>query len=691
MRKGSITVFFSLLLALFLSFIGSVLEVTRLKMIEGLGEEILYFAEDELLTHYYLPLYERYHIFGLVMGQEEMEQRLKETVESCWEQAGGIDVWSVTAGEAEIEKLVSLDSFQGELYVDQIKQYMKYRILPGEKKSFPEEELREQKEIYRLLSARTKLCEEQMQCSGSSLRLLSCLEGIQTDGHGLKRNRKGLKPEKNFVKQFCPGTATMERTGVQNERIWKTMRSSYYDLPAELNILEQLLRGKDGEPDPAVFASARELGKEAAEALKKLETAKELLRETEQDRIAAEGERKQYIKELETSRDFVEEEKWNVLWEEQERSAGCNLLQTDYNEAGRILDKIAEMLTEIERLRNISETGEMESIILSCREKLPYYEISGLRFSYDNLETERENHKVWEETGETIGTGLLELLYGPEADSVKSLSGGWGRQESGAAALTEIFLEASDSYREITGEILDKFLLGRYTEEHFYSFTDRNKEQVLEYQWEYLVGKENGDRENLLSAGKKILLSRIAVNYIALLLDQEKTGQAEAMARAVAGLTSIEFLIQAVRHLILLTWAAQEGIVEVRALSMGKTISAGKKGSDFKISCEELIQFQEELVREKASAFPDQGPGMGYEDFLRLFFWIQPREQSVGRMLTLSEYNMAFCYDVPFTWSACYMGLTASVSLTAEKKFLSLLGGGRENVRDYRIRRDYCY
>lgn len=150
-REGSITVFLSLTLLLILALLGTLLEGTRVRIAGNYSERALACGMDSLLTEYYFPLYEDYHLFFLERGilDEEREKsilqhKIKEYMSYSLDpiKGNGIeeikrkgikeDFYHIVVSELEIEELVRAIDYDGEIFIHEAVEYMKYRMLQKE-------------------------------------------------------------------------------------------------------------------------------------------------------------------------------------------------------------------------------------------------------------------------------------------------------------------------------------------------------------------------------------------------------------------------------------------------------------------------------------------------------------------------------------------------------------------------------
>ena len=71
MRKGSITVFLSLILVLLFSFLMTTLEAARIQGAKAYLSMVSNLAGDSFLAGYYYPLFQDYRLFGVNAGDSE--------------------------------------------------------------------------------------------------------------------------------------------------------------------------------------------------------------------------------------------------------------------------------------------------------------------------------------------------------------------------------------------------------------------------------------------------------------------------------------------------------------------------------------------------------------------------------------------------------------------------------------------
>ena len=142
-HDASITVFLSLVLLLILSLVMTVIEGTRQKTAMVFTERALITAMDSVLAGYYGPLMDEYHIFGLNLPYEEdldkhdeISLRIQDYMSYTLNPGHGISgagnslyLFSNTLESVEVINSTGLLDYQGEIFINEVIEYMKYRSI----------------------------------------------------------------------------------------------------------------------------------------------------------------------------------------------------------------------------------------------------------------------------------------------------------------------------------------------------------------------------------------------------------------------------------------------------------------------------------------------------------------------------------------------------------------------------------
>lgn len=175
----------------------------------------------------------------------------------------------------------------------------------------------------------------------------------------------------------------------------------------------------------------------------------------------------------------------------------------------------------------------------------------------------------------------------------------------------------------------DKIFIQEYAFEKFQSFTD-GAETPLAYEIEYLLGGKEGDRENLSSVVKKLLLLREISNLAFLYTNPQKRGELAACASALSFLLLIPEGMTFVQGVLAAGWAYIEGIADVKALLSGGRVPLVKDSSSWKTQLSDL----------RADTGISTEKGADYEEYLRILLMSVPEQELVMRIMDVIEVNL---------------------------------------------------
>lgn len=124
-KRGSVTVYVSLLFLIFLLLLSMCLEGAYLYLGKGKAEGAYLASLSSARGNYQKELEQKYHLFGLdVRYGDQLDTWISETL--SYDLTAGKDPFSFQAGPVQISKKVSLADRQGEILKKQIEDFMKY-------------------------------------------------------------------------------------------------------------------------------------------------------------------------------------------------------------------------------------------------------------------------------------------------------------------------------------------------------------------------------------------------------------------------------------------------------------------------------------------------------------------------------------------------------------------------------------
>lgn len=242
--------------------------------------------------------------------------------------------------------------------------------------------------------------------------------------------------------------------------------------------------------------------------------------------------------------------------------------------------------------------------------------------------------------------------------------------------------------KQLVEEKLDSICLSKYIKSHFNNFhkagertkkakkkIDKNeKETILDYEQEYIVGGKKSDWDNLEAVVMRLLLMRVIFNYYYLFTDKQASTKAYITAQGIVGFTCMEPLVQFTKQLILLVWAVEEAIIDAGGLLAGKQIALWKDKASFMMKYEELLRFNKKFVHKKIKEIP-KGKKMilsDYQSYLGFLINFTKYKARLERTMDEIEDNMRIRYDENFKFSSCVYGFCAIEKYYLAPKFLQL-------------------
>ena len=288
--------------------------------------------------------------------------------------------------------------------------------------------------------------------------------------------------------------------------------------------------------------------------------------------------------------------------------------------------------------------------------------ISELQEYVDYAELSEENGEAYEEADELENQNLEELERRREeeeeestpdaAAATKSLKAGSilnlviedtdnisGKEADLSTAASNRTLLSGSGSRGINsaGTVNDVYFLA-YLLEFFpdavdYLVEGEESGEWLDYQLEYIIAGYDSDIENLESVCSRILLIREGMNYAYILTDSAKVAECEAMAALLVGVTLIPGLVEAVKQVLLLTWAFAESLLDVRLLMNGEKVSFYKSSSSWRLTLSSALELGD------LSGLDDSGDesGLDYQDYLAILLALVGRSTKTMRSLDAVE------------------------------------------------------
>lgn len=312
------------------------------------------------------------------------------------------------------------------------------------------------------------------------------------------------------------------------------------------------------------------------------------------------------------------------------------------------------------------------------------------------LADQAKTGQVTEEDGATVETDFsqadrdaaanvsIDPGYENPIDSVKAVkqSGILALAVPGNQPVSGARLEPESSVSERTLErgvgvggtkadgLIGRALMNEYALQFFPCFTSPGDEEGLRYQVEYLICQKDSDEENLKGTIHRLIGIREASNFVFLSKDPAKRAETLAAATTICAALAVPFLAEAVAMAIRGAWAYAESISDVRILLGGGSVPLVKTAASWKLSVQQLPQFQSNLG-EVSGAGKNQS-GLTYDQYLRMLIGMKTSTQLIFGMMDMVEHTMQTAGGEPgFRLDHCIEGV--GMELHAEI-------GGRELI-----------
>lgn len=248
--RGSASVFLVFLFAILLGAIGVLLECSRYKSFKVCTQDILDASGKSIMTEYYRPLYDDYHLFFMAFSEGEDKQqyiktRAQEYMQYSINPVKDLSLLKKTTYKkafpipkecsVEASDLVTALDNEGKAFEDEAVAYIKYKSVDK-----LIEKLRGTINATNELKSSTKVVEEKMKCeeelsqySYDALKLMEVIDGVTVNDKGKIHIRN------SFVKKLLLEKPTMNSVGVNNQQLWTRLKNKYVNVNQLLTEIRQ--------------------------------------------------------------------------------------------------------------------------------------------------------------------------------------------------------------------------------------------------------------------------------------------------------------------------------------------------------------------------------------------------------------------------------------------------------------------
>lgn len=183
---------------------------------------------------------------------------------------------------------------------------------------------------------------------------------------------------------------------------------------------------------------------------------------------------------------------------------------------------------------------------------------------------------------------------------------------------------------------------------------------------EYVLFGDKNDQVNYDKFKINFLILRASLNMLHIYSNAQKRSEVAALA---AGITPGPWAL-CTELIIATAWASVEAENDLKLLEAGDRIVLVKNEKDWAIGLESLLN----LRSIKAIVPKDSKRGLLYQDYLRLFLILEPRENKILRIMDLIQLNIKGSVDESFNIKDYYCGFAYHAFIT-KKNILPKMSG----------------
>lgn len=668
-KKGSISLFIAMIFMLMVSVISTSIKSARVQGAKAVVAGSASMALDSIFASYDNSLFSS---FGILLYDGRKSEGLPEKIDEYMSYnldttkglmiTRGVDLYGICDAETKIEKIVKATDAGGLIWQDMAVDYEKYAKpvnMAAEYLNLSEK--KNQGCIVENISDSIVECTKKVLDINEDIReLMELIDGVKCKESGI--DFSNVKVKSSFIKQFHTGNFTSEALGITNMDVYEAVEDKTMDV---ISLIEQLYNAVDDKKSKDEENYAGNLLDEATQNLKLTEKAIKVIddiyslkNEINADVSELETEFAQYVTLLDDSVLEGINEEVDIL-KNYDREISDEICDID-----RINDilksnksSITKLINEINNIKYCTDKDDKLEHIDVIRESAEEITVDGMIFQYEKFEASEDETGIIDELTAFFEDGVVSLVI-PENETISKKN----RYDVRQLTSDVIDTEETDDWQEestVLNTTAKKIIYTEYIMDNFSSFTDKNNEEILNYQVEYILYGNKTDKNNLKSIVTEIAGIRSGINMIYLFTDSEKKQAAYTMAAGLVGFSGIEALVRLTQFAIMYVWSYAEGIADVKTLLSGGKVPITKNKTTWQTSIDNL--FAKEINKNTNSQ-----KGLGYEDYLRFLLFAADDGEKAARTMDNVEMYMVSRGDNDFRLYNYMYGMEISTSYSIE-------------------------
>jgi len=214
-------------------------------------------------------------------------------------------------------------------------------------------------------------------------------------------------------------------------------------------------------------------------------------------------------------------------------------------------------------------------------------------------------------------------------------------------------------------KIFDKQAKGFLVNSYIFDYFNHNKNSEIarldsfyKNEVEYILYGKSSDEENKSKFKSDFIKFRTALNLTHIYTDEIKVREITTLANILTpGPAAI-----GTQGLIAAVWAYTEALNDAKLLDANKEVALIKRRENWAIDIDSYEKIKDGMIE------PSDNKGYSYEDYLKIFIYLEDREIKLLRIMDLIQVNLIGNYDDGFLMRNYYSGFEYSVTAN-EKMF----------------------
>lgn len=713
--RGSITLFFSVILFLLLSLVLVSVESARQQAAVGMLQSNVSMAMASLSGNYYAPLFDEFDIYGLYGTdiQKELQRYLSGTADPMKdlpEDYSGVEhsgySFAYSEPKIQIKKQYMLTDADGEFMRRQMVTAGAY----GGAETLIEElleaigVLKEQETGMKLLEEKADVEEQLTAMEMLLLELATSLDGVPTNLSGILCDEDGkIHPKSSFAKRILPFEPTREKVEIDSFALYFYLKPKYVVFPELLDALEALCFDEESATEVMVYYQIQEIKKILNSTLLETENSIEIIEKLMNLQTELKPKVRKYEDMLKASENLLSPEWKNMLGESLETMYQYIGDSDVFYDLPGMRDRLQSNKRILIAVRDAFALFTFDSAeqryedVCKAREAFQSYSVAGLSLQYAGMHRGTTvKNALWKALKNFLTEGLTSGIIDSNTVSMAKIST-WGLPSStigrdeadlflidipddvldsdGTAAWKIIknlrLSKMVEMLRKGAEDLLEKTMLVSYVGTHFSNYTEDVRKSPLQYEMEYILFGNGNDSINLRQAALRLLGIRFAMNLIHTLVNPQKREKALIAATEFFG-AAIPFLTVGCQYVILIAWALQNAKLEAVEIMSGKAVPFLVTQKSFQVGFDEIVTMSKTARFERAGNYQSaKGIAPEYKTYLLLLMMFRQDETLVKRSMDLIQ--EALKVDNPkFSLQKCYAGLSVTVQSSMQNRYSNL-------------------